>query len=210
MAITPGELVQTVAFALGMPEQSVKNYDRQLMEAGLRTKKGHGRGSALMGPEDAAILLAAIASSDEVRRAPVSVQKLYQLPCLDEPEKQLPILGRVIKAADAEINTFGKAFVEIMRHVVSKRDQNFAFSLDVTIAAGTPCLGLLSVSKAQKTRNIEFWGEGDIVKLGLSGLTLNRSISAEALGDIADVLAGRLDLTTLAEIAKHELVEGAA
>ena len=54
MPLTPADLAGVVAEALGLPLTTVKNYDRKLMEAGLRTKKGHGRGSALMGPKDAA------------------------------------------------------------------------------------------------------------------------------------------------------------
>ena len=36
------------------------------MEPGLRTKKGHGRGLAIMTPTDAATLLIALAASDEI------------------------------------------------------------------------------------------------------------------------------------------------
>src|SRR5262249_18355303 len=81
MALTPAELVAIGAPHLGLPVMTVKNYDRRLMEAGLRTKKGHGRGSALMGPKDAAVLLAAIASSDEISQAPECVRRLYSLTC---------------------------------------------------------------------------------------------------------------------------------
>ena len=73
MPLTPADLVAIVAADLGLPVTTVRNYDRKLMEAGLRTKKGHGRGSALMGPKDAAVLLAAIASSDEIAQAPECV-----------------------------------------------------------------------------------------------------------------------------------------
>jgi len=40
---TPGELVRTVAEALGIAEATVVQYDRNLVAAGLRTKGGRGR-----------------------------------------------------------------------------------------------------------------------------------------------------------------------
>jgi len=80
MPITPQDLVSTVATLLDMPVNTVKNYDRKLMEAGLRTKKGHGRGSAIMSPRDAAMLLVAIASNDEITRAAEGTSKTRELP----------------------------------------------------------------------------------------------------------------------------------
>src|SRR6476660_797028 len=71
MPITPQDLVSTVATLLDMPVNTVKNYDRQLMEAGLRTKKGHGRGSAIMTMRDDAMLVMAIMSAEEVNHAAV-------------------------------------------------------------------------------------------------------------------------------------------
>jgi hypothetical protein len=60
---TPGQLVQTMAEALGIPAETVTNYDRVLSENGMRSKSGRGRGSAKVTAADAANLLIAIMGS---------------------------------------------------------------------------------------------------------------------------------------------------
>jgi hypothetical protein len=60
---TPGQLVQTMADALGIPVETVTNYDRVLSENGMRSKSGCGRGSAKVTAGDAANLLIAIMGS---------------------------------------------------------------------------------------------------------------------------------------------------
>jgi hypothetical protein len=57
---TPGELVHVVAKALGIPEATVVQYDRNLVAAGLRTKGGRGRSAAQVTSSDAANLFLAI------------------------------------------------------------------------------------------------------------------------------------------------------
>ena len=60
---TPGQLVQTVADMLGVPAETVTNYDRVLSESGMRSKSGRGRGAAKVTAQDAAYLLIAILGS---------------------------------------------------------------------------------------------------------------------------------------------------
>lgn len=60
---TPGQLVQTMADSLGIPAETVTNYDRVLSENGLRSKSGRGRGAAKVTAADAANLLIAIVGS---------------------------------------------------------------------------------------------------------------------------------------------------
>src|SRR6516165_1680764 len=60
---TPGQLVQAVAQALGIPVETVTNYDRVLSENGMRSKSGRGRGAAKVTAGDAANLLIAIMGS---------------------------------------------------------------------------------------------------------------------------------------------------
>jgi hypothetical protein len=60
---TPGQLVQAMAGALGIPAVTVTQYDRQLSEAGLRSKGGRGLSAAKVTPTDAANLLIAILGS---------------------------------------------------------------------------------------------------------------------------------------------------
>jgi hypothetical protein len=60
---TPGQLVKTIAEALGLPAEIVTNYDRVLSENGMRSKSGRGRGAAKVTASDAANLLIAILGS---------------------------------------------------------------------------------------------------------------------------------------------------
>ncbi|MDR6302572.1 hypothetical protein GGQ85_000248 [Nitrobacter vulgaris] len=198
MAITPAELVGTVAVALGIPYGTVKNYDRRLMEAGLRTKKGHGRGSALMGPEDAAILLAAIASCDEIGRAADCVRTLYELPFAgrssDHPRNKfedLPFLCNAIGRKDKEVNTFGKALVAVIQHLTEKADTRHYFGFEVSIAGGDPYAADLIITTPKKTRRIEFYRAGTIQSTFDAFLRIKRVIIGSALEIIANALAER-------------------
>jgi hypothetical protein len=60
---TPGDLVRTMAELLGIPVATVVQYDRQLAEAGLRSKRGRGTSAAAITAADAATLLIAIAAA---------------------------------------------------------------------------------------------------------------------------------------------------
>jgi hypothetical protein len=60
---TPGQLVQAMADVLGIPAVTVSLYDRQLAEAGLRTRAGRGPSAANVTPTDVANLLIAILGS---------------------------------------------------------------------------------------------------------------------------------------------------
>jgi hypothetical protein len=57
---TPGALVSTIAKALGIPEATVVQHDRNLVAAGLRTTGGRGTSAAQVTSRDAANLLIAI------------------------------------------------------------------------------------------------------------------------------------------------------
>ena len=198
MPITPAELTATVAVALGMPTNSVKNYDRQLMEAGLRTKKGHGRGTALMGAEDAAVLLAAIAASDEIGRAADCVNALYAFP-FDEKlgdhtrseYADISLLSEIIGCAKKEVDTFGKALVAIMHHLVGTADPNHYFGFEVSIAGGEPYAVGVLILKPGMTRRIEFSSAGDTAESIAGGLRVTREIIGAATAWVADIVAGR-------------------
>jgi hypothetical protein len=60
---TPGQLVQAMADALGVPASTVTQYDRVLAENGLRSKGGRGLSAARVTPGDAANLLISIMGS---------------------------------------------------------------------------------------------------------------------------------------------------
>jgi hypothetical protein len=81
---TPGRLVQAVAEALGVPVETVTNYDRVLSENGMRSKSGRGRGAAKVTAGDAANLLIAIMGSPiagaSVKEAANTCRKYGSLP----------------------------------------------------------------------------------------------------------------------------------
>jgi hypothetical protein len=72
---TPGELMDLTAACLGMPVASVVGYDRQLADAGLRTKGGRGRHVAQVSARDAAHLLTAILGGGQVKDSVSTVQR---------------------------------------------------------------------------------------------------------------------------------------
>lgn len=198
MPITPVELVGTVAVALGVPVGTVKNYDRRLMEAGLRTKKGHGRGSALMGAEDAAVLLAAIASTEEIGRAAECVLMLYDLPFAgktsDHPRNEyedISFLCDALGSTEKEVNTFGKAIVAIMRHLVGGDDPKHYFGFGVSIAGGAPYAADLIITTPKKTRRIEFYRKGAIGNTIDACLRVKREITGSAPVIVANAIAER-------------------
>ena len=60
---TPGDLIEVMADALGVPQRTVFQYDRSLAEHGLRSKKGRGPSAATVTARDAAnLLIAAMAT----------------------------------------------------------------------------------------------------------------------------------------------------
>jgi hypothetical protein len=81
---TPGELVEAVADVLGIPMETVTNYDRVLSENGMRSKSGRGRGAAKVTAGDAANLLIAIMGSPiagaSVKEAANTCRKYGSLP----------------------------------------------------------------------------------------------------------------------------------
>ena len=71
----PRELVELIAEAVGIPATTLTVYDRTLLEAGLRSKRGRGRGAAEVTPRDAAHLLTAILASPMVKDSVQSVER---------------------------------------------------------------------------------------------------------------------------------------
>jgi hypothetical protein len=214
MPLTPADLVAIVAEALSLPLTTVKNYDRKLMEAGLRTKKGHGRGSALMGPKDAAVLLAAIASSDEIARVSESVRWLYDMPYTPPPDKsdygisghsvqdlpggavrtKLSFLSNLIGVDEKAIDTFGAALVAVMEHLVSTPSRKYYFALEVLIGQGMglPYSAGLMVQWPKKPSNrVNFFQSVVFRKSIRADLLITRAIVG--VDAIADALAGRMN-----------------
>ena len=208
MPLTPADLVAIVAADLGLPVTTVRNYDRKLMEAGLRTKKGHGRGSALMGPKDAAVLLAAIASSDEIAQAPECVRRLYSLPCqaflssrfpdiTERATAELSFLRGIIGTDEKALSTFGKALVAVVQYSgsapLTRRasgpvEPEYTFGFEVHIAGGLPHFAELIIwgrGQTKPTRLVAF----ERLEVIPGNLRVTRRIAN--IQEIAEAVSGR-------------------
>jgi hypothetical protein len=86
---TPGQLVQTVSEMLGIPAETVTNYDRVLSESGMRSKSGRGRGAAKVTARDAAYLLIAILGS------PIAGASVKEAANTCRRYGSMPVLGHV-------------------------------------------------------------------------------------------------------------------
>jgi hypothetical protein len=80
MTATPGVLVEKMSDILGVPAPTVTLIDRNLSEAGLRSKGGRGRSAARMTAKDAARLLIAILASPSVGNAAQACRSYGELP----------------------------------------------------------------------------------------------------------------------------------
>jgi hypothetical protein len=201
---TPQELASSVATLLRLPVSKVTNFDRKLMEAGLRTKKGHGRGSAVMNYRDAAILLLAIASSDEISQAADCVSTARKLPFANLSHKDEDLGKRIIRSSiladigdPEDFNTFGKATDAIMKYLVAQPRRDF-FSFEVVTVSGEPLAAYVIISSRgqiiSSTRNvdrIEYY-RGPTAKTFISnGLRVSRIIQGPTVSGIAAIIAGR-------------------
>lgn len=77
---TPGELIDCIAELTGIHRQSVMMADRALSAAGLRRKAGRGpRSAARMTGLDAARLLIAVLSGEQLKDSPAAVMRIGSL-----------------------------------------------------------------------------------------------------------------------------------
>jgi hypothetical protein len=191
MPTTPGDLVSKVADLLRMPVARVKNFDRKLMEAGLRTKKGHGRGSAIMSSADAAMLLVAIASSDEVAFAEHSTPMTRRFPVA--PDEYQPngsssatmaSLCAKMGGKPSDYSNFGDAIDAIMNHLV-EGDRDYQFSFRVEASGQLPLSAEIILFDEEGAKRIHFLGKHS------SGLSVERMVPPSALAAIASLLGGR-------------------
>jgi hypothetical protein len=189
MTLTPQGLVETVAYYLGLPESRVKNYDRKLMEAGLRTKKGHGRGSAIMTMNDAAMLLIAIASTDQVNDAVTTATYVRDFP-LHESADATPLL-ELINADTRGIKKFGPALCEVMNYLASNDDpKDTLLALRVTLAAEVPVWARIVLHDKRKGVLDIDYSKKVPVYVRAAGLQIERSILMPAIQTIAKRVAG--------------------
>lgn len=91
---TPGELVRVLAAALGVPEATLAQHDRNLRGAGLRSTRGRGWAAPSVTPRDLAHLITAILGSAQVKDSVASVER-YSDTRPDASRSSLALFHRV-------------------------------------------------------------------------------------------------------------------
>jgi hypothetical protein len=201
MALTPQALVEIVARDLQLPISTVRNSDRRLMEAGLRTKKGHGRGSAIMTPVDAATLLIALAASDEISRVADCGIRARELPIWGAAgegsvstdlkgsrakDKTVIQLARIMGCKSAALTTFGSTIDAVMRYLAQNPVQEYLFKFSVDSERGSPLTAELNVTHATSDdlSIVEFCKE-TADRFMTDALRVTRSVPGKVLSHIA-------------------------
>ena len=190
---TPKALVSCVSKALGVSASTVANIDRKLMEAGLRTKKGHGRGSAIMTYVDASMdIVAVAATAEEITRAPECTANARALPFVKDYKSELARLCAVIGGSPREYTTFGAVMDGIMRNAVKTQSETPCISFELTIARGEPLLAMVSLADDRAGEpdvvEIEFFHPGTLATLLNTGLTMTRFVNREASQTVANCI----------------------
>jgi hypothetical protein len=98
-----------MADALGIPAETVTNYDRVLSENGMRSKSGRGRGSAKVTAGDAANLLIAIMGS------PIAGASVKEAANICRAYGSLPVQGYALGT-----HNFAKVGLKILDHMPKK------------------------------------------------------------------------------------------
>jgi hypothetical protein len=196
MALTPPALVDMTANILKLPVSTVRNFDRKLMEAGLRTKKGHGRGSAIMTPSDAGTLLLALAASDEVSRVVECVVSARELPilCRSEVEKeryateqQIIEIAHIIGCEPTVFSRFGSAIDSIMSYLARNLVHEHLFTFHVDSVGGSPLAAQLFITHTitDSFRSFNFRKQGTADQYLANALRVVRCVPGAVVSHIS-------------------------
>jgi hypothetical protein len=139
---TPGQLVEVMAEALGVPVETVTNYDRVLSENGMRSKSGRGRGAAKVTAGDAANLLIAIMGS------PIAGASVKEAANTCHRYGSLPALGHVDGT-----QTFAKVGLGIMDELPQKNTLRDGISILIASAAKGQHLRIRGLGKDTETND---------------------------------------------------------
>ena len=194
MALTGPALVQLTAKSLRLPVSTVRNFDRKLMEAGLRSKRGHGRGGALMTPRDAAMLLLGLAASDEVNQVVDCVLVACDLPILRKAEvgherftkdQEIDEIARLLNCDRAAIETLGSALANAMA-CLARGPSSLQVTLEVDSVGGRP-LGaelFFTDDATDRLTLLKFRATGTVNQYLQSALRVVRFIPGSAISHI--------------------------
>ena len=200
---TPGELVHTVAKALGIPQATVVQYDRNLAAAGLRTKSGRGPSAAQVTSEDAANLLIAIcgapASGAPIKEAVETCQRYRLLQVYGAPKSKsgpfgrlklhCPTLGRL-----PERHEFGRAIAALIDSFAAgefgnPREAFFYPEVSVRLDGPKPA-GAIYIDFRRK--NYVSYRESDDFEPDQSDFRQERRFGFATLQQIAKVVGSRI------------------
>jgi hypothetical protein len=129
---TPGDLIRAMASVLGISEGTAFQFDRQLAEAGLRTKGGRGRSAAQVTAQDAANLLIAIAA------APIAGPAVKDAARTCETYGSLPLLSSFQQQAEA----FANCGLPSLSKLPAKHTFRFATAALISAAAKGEAFGV--------------------------------------------------------------------
>jgi hypothetical protein len=116
---TSGELCQSMAAALGIPFETMREHLRKIRRAGRISFKGHGRGAAAMTTLDAASLLIAAAGSSFVKD---SVETLDGFRNLQPIGAGKPMRGSVTGDLQPRV-ALEKYLAETLQWLIDEREQ---------------------------------------------------------------------------------------
>lgn len=116
---TSGQLCQSVAKALGVPFETVREHLRNIRRAGEITFKGHGRGAAAMTTLDASRLLITAVGSSFVKD---SVETLVEFRKLQPLGAGKPVRGSLTKKLKPKI-ALDAYVADMMQRLIDERDR---------------------------------------------------------------------------------------
>lgn len=116
---TPGEMVKCAAAALGLPEMTLTQIDRELVTNGLRSKGGRGRSAAKMTTGDVCNLLIGATCGGLVKDVAKNVGLYSSLRCNEVKRWALEAFPLPSVLALPEDHTFGQALQAFMDSTVS-------------------------------------------------------------------------------------------
>lgn len=120
--MTPGKLVDAVASAFEAPESDVAQYDRRLLEAGLRTTGGRGASAPDVQASDVVRLVIATLVRDRHSQTVATVNDWWNLPLVSDPPRKLKAVfpPRLWEVATSNSCTFGTAFTALIEDCKSR------------------------------------------------------------------------------------------
>ena len=154
---TLGILAADTASSMGLPLANVGAYAKTLREQGLIKTSGRGTSAAVMGPQDAAALLAAILSSPSIVDAAARAEQALNL----------PFVGSLMVPFNADVAGWEEVTEEMATGSPLNADPPYIFEnalVTLLVSAANYLLSKLEVGGGQPNPFYDFW-ERDAVQI---------------------------------------------